>query len=100
MTAHKFTKPIRALKSTSESWAPSYVLDGWIRGEEHPTFVEVSYLGKLTNGRFRTCVWGGDDKGMDFDSKTAKKAWSRFLDVIRLEDVTEKALTELGFVPG
>jgi len=89
---------MRVFKLTSDDWHPSYKLNGHHKGVKGPQMVEVSHL-KLTNGEYRVCVWGADDCGMDFDTKSGNKALRTFLTVISWDDVTMSGLKELGFIP-
>ena len=89
---------MKVFKLTSDDWYPSYKLDGYHNGRKDPQLVEVSHL-KLTNGQYRVCVWGADDAGMDFDTKSGNKALRVFLTVINWDDVTRAKLKELGFIP-
>lgn len=91
---------VRVFKVTDEDWYPSYALTGHLRGKKSPMLVEVSYLGKLSNGMYRTCIWGADDKGMDYDAYSKEEAWGIFLSVVRMPKVSTETLTGMGFVPG
>lgn len=99
------SKRIEVFKLTRDNWYPSYALDGWFRGNKSSKLVNVIYNGNITaysstvTQIWRTCVWGGDDCGMEFDCDTEEKAWDMFLRVIRLEYVDKDVLTALGYVP-
>jgi hypothetical protein len=68
--------------------------------EWHPCYpqnkVEVSTM-PLTDGKFRVCVWGTDDFGMERDYETAKEALAVYASI--QSPVTIKGLKTLGFVP-
>ena len=89
---------MRVFKLTSDDWCPAYKIAGYHKGVKGPKLVEVSHF-KLTNGEYRVCVWGADDCGMDFDTKSGAKALRIFLNVISWDDVTKAALKEVGFIP-
>lgn len=89
---------IRVMKETSDDWYPAYKLDGYKRGKTGVKLVEISHM-QLTSGLYRVCVWGADDTGMEIDMKSGAKALRIFMQVLALEDVTKKALRELGFGP-
>lgn len=93
---------IEVLKRTQDDWHGSYVLSGWYRGEENPMFVKVVFCGNISppdsSPIWRTCVWGNDDLGMDFDCDNESEAFTKFLQVIGLKFVNLEDLTALGFV--
>lgn len=89
-------------KITSDDWYPSYELSQWHNGK-HQKLVEVSFTQtgpdpKYGVGKWRVCVWGGDDFGMERDFVDEKRAWCCFLEVIGLDDVTMTALKKRNFV--
>lgn len=93
-------------KKTKDDWYPSYALGSWHRGVEPNAtkLVEVIYNGNITAydpkvpAVWRTCVWGGDDMGMEYDCDTEAEAWNMFLKVIAMDTVDQKALDNLGYV--
>lgn len=85
------------MKDTNDDWFPPYKLDGWKNGKQGVALVEVSHM-KLSNGEWRVCVWGADDFGFDYDTKSGHRALRMFLLVIAMEAVSPAALKELGFV--
>lgn len=89
---------MRAFKVTADDWCPSYKLSGYHRGHKNPLLVEVSHH-ELTNGEYRVAVWGGDDMGMEFDTKSGNKARKLLLTILSWEVVSKEKLKELGFVP-
>ena len=93
---------VSVFKRTTDDWHPSYQLSGWNKGVEHQKLVDVIFTQTGPNppvdGKWRVCVWGGDDCGLERDFSTESEAWACFLEVIGLEDVTMEALIERGFV--
>ncbi len=92
-------------KLTTDNWFPSYKLNCWFNGKQpgETGLVEVTFtkLGPSIEDNspgWRTCVWGGDDCGMEKDFINEKEAWCCFLEVIGLEDVTMEKLHTMGFV--
>ena len=88
-------------KRTSDSWYDNYIIVDDARVKD---LVEVSFYSnicaydKTLRPVSRTCVWGNDDCGMEFDSENETEAWNMFLQVIGMEDVTKEKLKCLGFV--
>jgi len=95
---------VNVLKPTLESWHGNYTLDGWYYGVQHQGFVEVTFCGNICTYDttlvpvWRTCVWGNDDCGMEFDCDTEAEAWNKFLQVIGMKFVNRAELVSLGFV--
>lgn len=95
---------VNVFKLTRDNWCGSYRLDHWHNGKEKPMLVEVIFNGNITAHRpdeppvWRTCVWGNDDCGMEFDCDTEAKAWNMFLQVVGLEYVDKDELIKLGYV--
>lgn len=87
---------VKVFKSTSESWFPSYTIDG---GKSLLVEVRFTQTGPHppADGDWRVCVWGGDDCGMERDFSNEEEAWNCFLQVIGLQDVTRAALKDRGF---
>ena len=81
---------LRTTVPTSEDWYPT--IDGKLK-------VSLLYLGGPTKRpeRWRVCVWGGDDFGMERDFCLHSQALDIFSRIIKL-DVTVNALTALGLV--
>jgi hypothetical protein len=48
--------------------------------------------------KWRVSVWGEDYCGMEFDEHYENIVFNKFLQVIGMEYVNKKVLTELGFV--
>jgi len=89
---------VEVLKPTNDDWCGSYVIDGHYDGVKNQMLVQVIFNGMIGNGVWRTCVWGNDDLGMEFDCSTEAECWNKFLQVIGMEYVDFVALRELGFV--
>lgn len=95
---------IKVLKATEDDWHGSYVLKDSFEGVKNQMFVEVSFLGNITaydpklTPVWRTCVWGNDDLGMEFDCSTEAECFNKFLQVIGMKFVNRVALKELGFI--
>jgi len=98
------SKRIEVFKLTHDDWHPAYAIDGFLRGCKRTRVVNVIYNGNITQYNkklkpvWRTCVWGGDDSGMEFDCDTEAEAWKMFQHVILLEYVDQDVLTALGYV--
>lgn len=92
---------VEVLKPTNDNWCGSYTVDGY-NGVRKQMFVEVIFNGNISPPSdvpmFRTCVWGNDDCGMEFDSHLEGEVWNKFLQVIGMQFVDMVALRELGFV--
>ena len=89
---------IEVYKYTSDNWCPSFELDNpYGKGE---LLVRVSTMPLMTDGddRYRVCVWGEDDMGMERDFPDSVDAADMFNRVLRLKDVTMSSLESLGFV--
>ena len=93
---------IEVLKQTSDDWYGSYYLEDWYKGKKKQMFVEVIFNGNISppgkTPTWRTCVWGNDDCGMEYDCDTEVEAFNMFLQVIGQESVTREFLSSLGFV--
>jgi hypothetical protein len=91
-------------KETSEDWYPSYRLSSWSNEikDSDTKLVCVTFTPLLSpladHEEYRVHVWGSDDCGMEKDFTCEKKAWSCFLEVIGLKDVTFKELLDRQFV--
>lgn len=89
---------ISTFKETQDNWYGSYRLDSSYMGREKPMLVEVIFNGNIGDGVWRTCVWGNDDCGMEFDSHLEAEAWNKFLQVIGMKYVNMADLVALGFI--
>lgn len=87
---------IEIFKRTHEDWYPSYYVNKGTATEEK--LLKVSFL-QLSNGQYRCCVWGNDDKGMDFDTKYEAVARDLFHRLAELDSIIEEDLKLMGFVP-
>ncbi len=87
---------IHAFKSTSDNWAGNFKIENDARYQGG--YVEVSLL-KLGPDFYvhRVCVWGNDDRGMEFDTEDELEAKEVFQKVILMDDVTFEKLQQLGF---
>ena len=89
-------KQTTVYKLTQDDWFPSVYSDC---GD----LVFVSFHGNIHDSCkelepvYRTSVWGGDDTGMEFDSTNEAESWTVFLQVIGLDYVNMRELSELGF---
>lgn len=94
---------IEVLKPTQDNWYGSYELSDGYNGVKNQMFVEVIFNGNISPpGRaptWRTCVWGSDDFGMEFDCDNEAEAFNKFLQVIGWKFVNREDLKKLGFVP-
>jgi hypothetical protein len=93
---------VEVLKPTQDDWYGSYTIDGRYNGVDKQMFVEVIFNGNISppgqTPTWRTCVWGNDDCGMEFDCSTEAEAWNKFLQVIGMKFVNRDELIKLGFV--
>jgi len=71
---------------TSDDWSPNFPNNQ----------ARLSYIGRISDGKFRVCVWGADDFGMEYDATTEGEARWLFNHLSRL-DITRKYLKKLGF---
>lgn len=86
---------VEVFKRTSENWRSSYQL---ISGE---SLVLVSFIAidaSYDDKNWRVCVCGSNDCGMESDFINEKSAWSCFIELIGLEDITFSSLKDRGFV--
>ena len=95
---------VSTFKLTRDNWYGSYRIDGYHAGVDRPMLVEVIFNGNITAYNptqapvWRTCVWGNDDCGMEFDCDNEAQAWNMFLQVIGLDYVDMDTLRSLGYV--
>lgn len=93
---------VEVLKPTQDDWYGSYTINGGYNGVTNQMFVEVIFNGNISSPdrapTWRTCVWGNDDCGMEFDCSTETEAWNKFLQVIGMKFVNRDELIKLGFV--
>lgn len=96
---------IKVYKPTLDDWYESYKLTLSSSNTERQMLVECIFNGNIMEffpdemPIWRTCVWGTDDCGMEFDCSTEAEAWNKFLQVIGMEFVDMQKLSALGFVP-
>lgn len=83
-------------KNTSDDWYPSYLLN------DDTKLVKVSFtqtgLNPPINGKWRVCVWGADDCGMEKDFTSEQEALFCFLDLIALSNITFEELSTREFI--
>ena len=95
-------KRIEVLKKTNDEWYGSYSVQGWPSstniGTVEQMFVLVVFNGMLGDGTWRTCVWGNDDLGMEYDCDNEAECWNKFVQVIGMDYVDMLTLRVLGFV--
>ena len=95
---------VSVFKQTRDDWCGSYTLGDYHNGIKNKMLVEVIFNGNITAYDpslapvWRTCVWGNDDCGMEFDCDTEATAWNMFLQVVGLEYVDMSTLTALGYI--
>lgn len=87
---------IDGFKKTSEDWYSNFKIADDKRYEGK--YVHVSYfpLGPKFD-TYRVAVWGNDDTGMEFDTKSELDAQGIYLEVMHMDDVTRDKLINLGF---
>ena len=79
---------VEVFKETDDDWYPNY----------HKRLVKVIFHRQLTDGKFRTSVWGADDTGMCKDYDTREEAYANFELIIAQQAVNKEWLqTQLGF---
>lgn len=81
-------------KLTRDNWFPSYKLGNNMA-------VKVSFLTlvsyKTDGNKWRVCIWGEDDCGMEKDFVSEAEAFTTFLQVIGLDFVNFDNLHKMGF---
>ena len=84
MSIHK----LECFKKTSDNWYPNHykelVAVTLFKNSEYPA---------CPSNVDRVCVWGNDDCGMEYDGEDAEYKFNRILE---MDDVTFKALKDLG----
>jgi hypothetical protein len=91
-------------KLTQDDWHGSYTLSDWYVGTKpgDTKLVTVTFNGNISPPNeapmYRTCVWGNDDCGLEFDSYLEGEVWNKFLQVIGMEYVNMDSVISLGFV--
>ena len=95
---------VSVFKQTRDDWCGSYTLADYHNGIKNKMLVEVIFNGNITAYDptlapvWRTCVWGNDDCGMEFDCSNESEALNKFLQVVELEYVDMSFLAALGYV--
>jgi hypothetical protein len=96
---------VEVFKPTQDDWHGSYRLDDWYNGTKNQMLVNVIFNGNIRSYDpketpvWRTCVWGNDDDGMEYDCDNETEAWTMFLQVIGMKFVNKDDLKKLGYVP-
>jgi hypothetical protein len=93
---------IEVLKPTNDDWCGSHIVQDWPSstgpGTVEQMFVSVVFNGMVGDGTWRTCVWGTDDCGMEYDCDNQLECWNKFVQVIGMDYVDMEELTNIGFV--
>lgn len=74
-------------KPTNDDWHPCYP----------ENTVELKYIGKLSDGRFRVAVWGADDTGYERDFDKEEDAISMFQRLEKYPMINYADMHHLGF---
>jgi len=92
---------IEVLKPTNDDWCGSHIVQDWPSptgpGTVEQMFVSVVFNGMIGDGIWRTCVWGTDDCGVEFDCDNEAECWNKFLQVICMYYVDMEELSNIGF---
>lgn len=94
-------KTIIVFKLTNEDWHYSYRLEGYYENITDRLLRVMFFKLSSSNDEppiWRTCVWGNDDFGMEYDSATKEDTFAKFMQIISMEFISKTALEELGFV--
>jgi len=93
---------VEVLKPTNDNWCGSYIVKDWPNptgpGTVEQMFVSVVFNGMISDGTWRTCVWGTDDCGLEYDCDTETECWNKFKQVLAMDYVDMEELTNIGFV--
>jgi hypothetical protein len=87
---------LECFRPTKENWHPSYLI-------ESKTYLQVRVL-KLWMGdkpvppKYRVCVWGADDMGMEFDTESETEAYSLYLVLCGQQYIELADLKARGFI--
>lgn len=60
--------------------------------------VKLTYIGRLTDGRYRVTVWGNDDFGLIYDANDKGTAKVLFNKLKTKVNITLEELYNLGFI--
>jgi hypothetical protein len=88
---------IDCFKPTLERWYSEFKIASDAR-HQNRSFVHVSFIGPMSNGFYRCCVWGNDDYGFEFDHQNKEYVLSMYVTVCQMENVASDVLATLGFV--
>jgi hypothetical protein len=83
-----FEKPEEVLKVTHDDWYPCI----------DDKYVSLKYVGLLTDGMYRVCVWGGDDFGLEKDYSTEEEAKEVYERLKATKVINKRDLFNIGFV--
>lgn len=90
---------ITCFKSSSDDWYGNFKITDDLRYPENFVSVSLMKLNPFNElQKYRVCVWGNDDCGMEFDTELEFSARNIYCHVCMMRDVTKAALTKLGFV--
>lgn len=74
-------------KPTPDDWYPSINVH----------YVKLSTM-SLSDGKFRVCVWGGDDFGMERDYATKAEADAAYDTLAKAAFISQRMCREMGFI--
>lgn len=106
MNQSKLPKRITVFKECIGEWAPNFKLEGKYKGR-YANLVAVSFLKLLPYKgedskecllKYRVCVWGADDFGMERDFIHRDQALKMFNKVIAQEKISPLFLKDNDFV--
>ena len=83
-------------KKTTDNFCGNYMLTN---GDQ---LVNVTFHGNISPPNhplyYRVSVWGNDDLGFEYDTDSESDAYTKFMLVIGLENITFDLLRDIGFV--
>lgn len=83
--------------NTPDDWYPSYkAVDGSMTVEV--IFTKLVSVKSDDPFKWRVCVWGEDDTGMEIDYTARKHAKNMYFKLVNMNSISKKQLEELGFV--
>lgn len=87
-------------KPTDDEWYGNDILcyrhGDYIPVHRTSRIVTVSFM-QLSDGKYRVCVWGNDDFGLEKDYNLEDEAWYNFIKVIKMHAVNKQPLKDMGF---
>jgi len=87
-------KWITVFKEVAEDWYGNYRIADDVRYTGKYVSVGIT---KLSNGMYRVAVWGNDDFGMEYDTKTKNRAVLIFQRCVMEDLLTKQWLLDNGF---